>query len=204
MSGCGDARVAPPCPTACVCGKIYLTLPWFFTHRSPTRTGPCTLNAVGLLSLDVEMRGLRSPLAPPPRVCGEVYLTLPYLGSCGVVNEATSLKSHDGGRPSGASASPHGPGMHPHTLLSRMPMRSVDGGRGAATLQRCDRTGLPRRRRRSCRSRQLRCPPTRWYARSPDPVRGAEARALVPGEPPDSKTAPLPASPSLASVLSSP
>ena len=77
-------------------------------------------------------------------------------------------------------------------------------GRGAATLQRCDRTGLPRRRRRSCRSRQLRCPPTRWYARSPDPVRGAEARALVPGEPPDSKTAPLPASPSLASVLSSP
>ena len=42
------------------------------------RTGPCTLNAVGLLSLDVETRGL-PPLAPPPRVCGEVYLTLPYL-----------------------------------------------------------------------------------------------------------------------------
>ena len=50
------------------------------THRSPTRTGPCTLNAVGLLSLDVETRGL-PPLAPPPRVCGEVYLTLPYLTS---------------------------------------------------------------------------------------------------------------------------
>ena len=48
------------------------------THRSPTRTGPCTLSAVGLLSLDVETRGL-PPLAPPPRVCGEVYLTLPYL-----------------------------------------------------------------------------------------------------------------------------
>ena len=48
------------------------------THRSPTRTGPCTLNAVGLLSSDVETRGL-PPLAPPPRVCGEVYLTLPYL-----------------------------------------------------------------------------------------------------------------------------
>ena len=47
------------------------------THRSPTRTGPCTLNAVGLLSSDVETRGL-PPLAPPPRVCGEVYLTLPY------------------------------------------------------------------------------------------------------------------------------
>ena len=36
------------------------------------------MNAVGLLSLDVETRGL-PPLAPPPRVCGEVYLTLPYL-----------------------------------------------------------------------------------------------------------------------------
>ena len=36
--------------------------------------------AVGLLSLDVETRGL-PPLAPPPRVCGEVYLTLPYLTS---------------------------------------------------------------------------------------------------------------------------
>jgi len=36
------------------------------------------LNAVGLLSLDVETRGL-PPLAPPPRVCGEVYLALPYL-----------------------------------------------------------------------------------------------------------------------------
>ena len=33
---------------------------------------------MGLLSLDVETRGL-PPLAPPPRVCGEVYLTLPYL-----------------------------------------------------------------------------------------------------------------------------
>jgi len=39
---------------------------------------PCTLNAVGLLSSDVETRGL-PPLAPPPRVCGEVCLTLPYL-----------------------------------------------------------------------------------------------------------------------------
>ena len=31
VSGCGDARVAPPCPTShhfvCVCGEIYLTLP---------------------------------------------------------------------------------------------------------------------------------------------------------------------------------
>ena len=47
------------------------------THRSPTRTGPCTFNAVGLLSLDVETRG-SPPLAPPPRVCGEKF-TLPYL-----------------------------------------------------------------------------------------------------------------------------
>ena len=40
------------------------------------RAGACTLNAVGLLSLDVEMRG-SPPLAPPPCVCGDVYLTLP-------------------------------------------------------------------------------------------------------------------------------
>ena len=39
------------------------------------QNGPCTLNVVGLLSLDVETRGL-PPLAPPPRVCGEVFLTL--------------------------------------------------------------------------------------------------------------------------------
>ena len=51
------------------------------THRSPTRTGPCTFNAVGLLSLDVETRGSPPP-APPPRVCGEVYLTLPYADCC--------------------------------------------------------------------------------------------------------------------------
>ena len=40
--------------------------------RSPMRTGPCTLNAVRLLSLDVESRA--SALAPPPCVPGEAYL----------------------------------------------------------------------------------------------------------------------------------
>ena len=60
------------------CSDVTHTHTHTHTHRSPTRTGPCTLNAVGLLSLDVETRGL-PPLAPPPRVCGEVYLTLPYL-----------------------------------------------------------------------------------------------------------------------------
>ena len=50
------------------------------THRSPSRTGPCTLNAVGLLSLDVETRGSPPPL-PHHLVCVEKFtlLTLPYL-----------------------------------------------------------------------------------------------------------------------------
>merc|ERR1712086_1181016 len=66
------------------------------THTSPTRTGPCTLNAVGLLSSDVETRGL-PPLAPPPRVCGEVYLTLPYLlpsppPPCGLLGTSFSIR----------------------------------------------------------------------------------------------------------------
>ena len=40
----------------------------------------------------------------------------------------------------GASASPHGPGMHPHTLLSRMPMRSVDA---VVVLQLCSAATAP-------------------------------------------------------------
>ena len=50
------------------------------TPLTHAQHGPCTLNAVGLLSLDVEMRG-SPPLAPPHLVCdcGEVHLTLPYL-----------------------------------------------------------------------------------------------------------------------------
>ena len=46
-----------------------------FSPRLVVVTGPCTLNAVGLLSLDVETRG-SPPLAPPPRV---VWRSLPYL-----------------------------------------------------------------------------------------------------------------------------
>ena len=50
------------------------------THTAPpTRTGPCTLNAVGLLSSDVETRGWLPPLAPPPPCC--VWRSLPYLTS---------------------------------------------------------------------------------------------------------------------------
>ena len=49
----------------------YTCLPVFFSAANGTI-------ALGLLSLDVETRGLPPP-APPPRVCGEVYLTLPYL-----------------------------------------------------------------------------------------------------------------------------
>ena len=45
-------------------------------HRSPTRAGPCTLNAVGLLS---SRRGVArvAPPCPLPHhlVCGDVYLT---------------------------------------------------------------------------------------------------------------------------------
>ena len=48
-------------------------------HRSPTRTGPCTLNAVPapvVCRLDVASLAL----APTTScVCGEVYLTLPHL-----------------------------------------------------------------------------------------------------------------------------
>ena len=40
----------------------------------------------------------------------------------------------------GPSASPHGPGMHPHTLLSRMPMRSVDA---VVVLQLCSAATAP-------------------------------------------------------------
>uniref|UniRef100_A0A7S3TZG3 Uncharacterized protein n=1 Tax=Emiliania huxleyi TaxID=2903 RepID=A0A7S3TZG3_EMIHU len=40
----------------------------------------------------------------------------------------------------GASASPHGPGMHPHTLLSRIPMRSVDA---VVVLQLCSAATAP-------------------------------------------------------------
>ena len=40
----------------------------------------------------------------------------------------------------GASASPHGPGMHPHTLLFRMPMRSVDA---VVVLQLCSAATAP-------------------------------------------------------------
>ena len=47
-------------------------------QREPTRTGPCTLNAVGLLSLDVETRGL-PPLATPHLVVCVEKFTLPYL-----------------------------------------------------------------------------------------------------------------------------
>ena len=57
-----------------------------------------------------------------------------------VVKRPLLSKSHDGGRPSGASASPHGPGMHPHTLLSRMPMRSVDA---VVVLQLCSAATAP-------------------------------------------------------------
>jgi len=50
------------------------------THTaSPTRTGPCPLNAVGLLSSRRGVARVAWPLAPPPRACGEVYLTLPHL-----------------------------------------------------------------------------------------------------------------------------
>jgi len=62
------------------------------THRSPTRTGPCTLNAVGLLSLDGDAR-----VAPPcpttsrPRVCrGEEFI--PYL------TLSTAERQHRNGR----------------------------------------------------------------------------------------------------------
>ena len=52
--------------------------PHTHTHRSPTRTGPCTLKAVGLLSLDVETRGgVAPPLAPHHTSC--VWRSLPYL-----------------------------------------------------------------------------------------------------------------------------
>ena len=50
------------------------------SHRSPTRTGPCTLNAVPApASSSVESRGASLALAPPPRVCGEVHPTCPHL-----------------------------------------------------------------------------------------------------------------------------
>ena len=108
------------------------------THRSPTRTGPCTLNAVGLLSLDVETRGL-PPLAPPPRVCGEVYLTLPYL-LCGL-----SAGTFSGAR-----------GRRRGSSLSRLLLCA----RGGAALPRDDwRRGSPPTRTALVR------PPAAWRAR---------------------------------------
>ena len=113
-----------------------------------------------------------------------------------------------GGRPSGAaplqpadsrtahcslhSHSPHGSGMHLHTLLSRDALSRC--GRGAATLQRCDRpvSGVAAFGPAAPASSAARRRAT--YARSPEPVRRAEAPAFVPGEPPGSKTAPLPGS----------
>ena len=66
------APPTPPCGAACRPPTPWVVCFFFLSLQSFYR------NAVGLLSLDVEMRGL-PPLAPPPRVCGEVYLTLPYL-----------------------------------------------------------------------------------------------------------------------------
>ena len=41
VSGCGDARVAPPCPTTlCVCGEIYLALPYPCYQRRATLASP--------------------------------------------------------------------------------------------------------------------------------------------------------------------
>ena len=38
VSGCGDARVAPPCPTTCVCGEIF-TLPYLTLVGEGVRRG---------------------------------------------------------------------------------------------------------------------------------------------------------------------
>ena len=47
------------------------------THRSPTRTGPCTLNAVGLLS---SRRGVaRAALALSPTALSVVWRSVPGL-----------------------------------------------------------------------------------------------------------------------------
>ena len=82
----GGGRVEGAAPTMGLSETTTPALPWRFlhlhhthSHRSPTRTGPCTLNAAGLLS---SRRGVAraAPPCPTTLVCGEVYLTSPYLG----------------------------------------------------------------------------------------------------------------------------
>ena len=60
---------APPPPAGYAAGHLSPSLPvsphispcHTHTHRSPTRTGPCTLNAPGSCRLDVETRGSPGP-----------------------------------------------------------------------------------------------------------------------------------------------
>ena len=85
------------------------------------------------------------------RVCGDHCPTSGHSGPRTPVNHLkVVLESCERGRFSqsrmraaarrGPSASPHGPGMHPHTLLSRMPMRSVDA---VVVLQLCSAATAP-------------------------------------------------------------
>ena len=63
--------------------------------RARARTGPCPLNAVGLLSSRPgDARGCLA-LAPPPtpRVCGEAHLTVPHLRSTSAAASAPQSSS---------------------------------------------------------------------------------------------------------------
>ena len=58
--------------------RVYTHTHTHTTHRSPTRTGPCTLNAVGLLPVSRAWRCEGRPPLPHHLVCVETF-TLPYL-----------------------------------------------------------------------------------------------------------------------------
>ena len=62
----------PPPPLS-----LFLSLSLSLPHRSPTRTGPCTLHAAPApVVLDAESRGTSLALAPPPR-CARVGRRVP-------------------------------------------------------------------------------------------------------------------------------
>ena len=61
VSGCGDARVAPPCPTTlCVWRNLpYLTLPWLQSRRPRGRGMMCAWSCSGSRKLvETRLRGL--------------------------------------------------------------------------------------------------------------------------------------------------
>ena len=154
------------------------------THRSPTRTGPCTLNTIRRLSLDVESRGAAWPFPPlalcvkrrPPapraaRLASPSSLALSSSAAATAFPSAPTSRATAG--PPSLPPPPHlpargAPVMAPQNLLPTTPISPPCPRRRTAST--------PSRRKATPKSRPSRRARSPWRARSQSELCGSRLR----------------------------